>query len=134
MSNYRPISVLPLLSKIIEKHVAENLKSYLSNHHLLYERQSGFRSNHSCETALNARVDDWLSAIDRNEIVGTVLLDLSKAFDLVNHRLLLDQLKWYQFSNKSLNWLHSYFDNRSQQVSVAGKLSSSRLNGSGVPQ
>ena len=134
MSNYRPISVLPLLSKIIEKHVAENLKSYLSEHNLLYERQSGFRSNHSCETALNAMVDDWLSAIDRNEIVGTVLLDLSKAFDLVNHRLLLDKLKCYQFSNKSLNWFHSYFDNRSQQVSVAGKLSSSRLIGSGVPQ
>ena len=68
MSNYRPISVLPLLSKI-EKHEAENLKSYLSEHNLLYERQFGFRSYHSCETALNAMVDEWLSAIARNEIV-----------------------------------------------------------------
>ena len=65
MSNYKPISVLPLLSKAIEKHVAENLKSYLSEHDLLYERQSGFRSNHSCETALTAIVNDWLSAVDK---------------------------------------------------------------------
>ena len=63
--------VLPLLSKNIERHVA-GLKSYLEAHDLLYEWQSGFRSNHSCETALTAIVDDWLSAIDRNEIVGTV--------------------------------------------------------------
>ena len=87
MSNYRSISVLPLLSKVIERYVAENLKSYLEAHDLPYERQCGFRSNHSCETALTAIVDDWLSAIDRNEIVGTVFLDRSKAFDLVVHRL-----------------------------------------------
>ena len=67
----------PLLSKVIEKHVAENHKSYMSEHDLLYERQSEFRSNHSCETALTAMVDEWLSAIDNNEIVGTALLDLS---------------------------------------------------------
>ena len=71
MSNYRPISVLPLLSKLIEKHVAENLKSYLNKYDLLYERQSGFRANHSCETALTAIVDDWLTAID-NGGNGTV--------------------------------------------------------------
>ena len=134
MSNYRPISVLPLLSKLIEKHVAENLKSYLNKYDLLYERQSGFRANHSCETALTAIVDDWLTAIDNGEIVGTVLLDLSKAFDLVNHRLLLEKLQQYQFSAASLQWFQSYFNERSQQVSISGKLSGSRIISSGVPQ
>lgn len=134
MSNYRPISVLSLLSKIIEKHVAKYLNSYLTEHDLLYERQSGFRSKHSCETALTAIIDDWISAIDKNEIVGTVLLDLSKAFDLVSHRLLLEKLRNYQFSDRSLHWFKSYFDHRSQQVSISGTLSSSKLISSGVPQ
>ena len=105
-----------MLSKIIKRHVAENLKSYLEAHDLHYERQSGFQSNHSCETALTAFVDDWLSDIDRNEIVGTVFLDLSKAFDLVDHRLLLQKLKAYQFSDGSLQWFKFYFELRSQQV------------------
>ena len=134
MSNYRPISVLPLLSKLLERHVAENLKSYLNEFDLLYERQSGFRANHSCETALTAIVDDWLTAIDNNEIVGTVLLDLSKAFDLVSHSLLLEKLQQYQFSAASLQWFQSYFNERLQQVSISGKLSGSKLISSGVPQ
>ena len=133
-SNYRPISVLSLLSKIIEKHVAEQLKSYLNMYDLLYERQSGFRSNHSCETALIAIIDDWISAIDKNEIVGTVLLDFSKAFDLVNHKILLEKLHHYQFDEGTLQWFTSYFDQRSQQVSISGKLSNPKFISSGVPQ
>ena len=82
-SNYRPISILPVLSKIIERHVSEHVKSYLDSNKLLYERQSGIRKDHSCETALTDMVDDWITAIDRNEVVGTVFLDFSKAFDLV---------------------------------------------------
>jgi len=62
---------------------------------LLYDRQSGFRENHSCQTALIRLVDDWTSAVDKNEVVGTLLLDLSKAFDLVNHSLLLQKLHYY---------------------------------------
>ena len=73
-------------------------------------------------------------AIDKNEIVGTLLLDLSKAFDLVNHKILLEKLSHYQFSAEALQWFVSYFDKRSQQVSISGKLSSPRLISSGVPQ
>ena len=133
MSNYRPISVLPLLSKLLERHVADNLKSYLNEYDLLYERQFGFRANHSCETALTAIIDDWIT-IDNNEIVETVLLDLSKAFDLVSHNLLLEKLQQYQLSAASLQWFQSYFNDRLQQVSITGKLSGSRLISSGVPQ
>ena len=134
MSMYRPISVLPLLSKLLERHVADNLKSYLNEYELLYERQSGFRANHSCETALTAIIDDWITAIANNEIVGTVLLDLSKAFDLVNNNLLLEKMQQYQLSAASLQWFQSYFNNRLQQVSISGKLSGSRPISSGVSQ
>ena len=86
-SNYRPISILPVLPKIIKRHVSEHAKNYLDFKKLLYERQSGFRKDHSCEIALTALVDDWITAIDKNEVVGTVFLDFSKAFDLVDHKL-----------------------------------------------
>ena len=106
----------------------------MTDHDLLYERQSGFKSKHSCETALTAIIDDWMSAIDKNEIVGTVLLDLFKVFDLVNHRLLLEKLRNYQFSDRALHWIKSYFSHRYQQVSISGTLSSSKVISAGVPQ
>lgn len=98
------------------------------------ERQSGFRSNHSCVTALTAIIDGWISSVDKNEIVGTLLLDLSKAFDLVNHKILLEKLSHYQFSAEALQWFVFYFDKRSQQVTISGKLSTPMLILSGVPQ
>ena len=119
-TNYRPIPILPTVSKIIERHVSDQISQYLNSHKLLYERQSGFRNNHSRESALTAIIDDWISAIDRNEIVGRVLLDLSKAFDLVDHKILLSKLKCYQFSEGSLTWFESYLYQRQQQVSIAG--------------
>ena len=132
-TNYRPISILPIISKIIERHISDQVKDYLLRHNLLYERQSGFRNNHSCESALTAIIDDWISAIDKNEIVGTVLLDLSKAFDLVDHKILLSKLKCYQFSEGSLRWFESYLSQRQQQVSVSGKLSNPLHISAGVP-
>ena len=80
MSNYRPISILPVISLIFERHVNLQFKAFLENNMLLYDRQSGFRENHSCQTALIRLVDDWTSAVDKNEVVGTLLLDLSKAY------------------------------------------------------
>ena len=84
-NNYRPISILPVLSKIIEKHVSDNLKQYLETNDLLHVHQSGFRSNHSCETAFSVIIDNWIEAINNNNIVGTIFLDFTKAFDLITH-------------------------------------------------
>ena len=132
--NYRPISILPVLSKIIEKHVSNEIKNYINENSLLHARQSGFRANHSCETALNVLIDDWITALNNHSQVGTIFLDLTKAFDLINHSILLKKLKLYQFSSTTLNWFTSYLTNRSQTVMISGKMSEPGHITSGVPQ
>jgi len=133
-NNYRPISILPILSKIYEKHVSEHLQIFLEENNLLHSQQSGFRKNHNCETALTSIIDNWITAINDNKTVGTVFLDLTKAFDLVNHSLLLNKLKLYQFSTQSIKWFTSYLKDRSQRVCISGKLSEASAVTSGVPQ
>ena len=91
-NNFRPISILPLLSKPIERHVHKYLLNFLTEHNLLCQSQSGFRPQHSCHTALAKPCDNWLSAINNSEVVGAVFLELKKAFDLVNHNILPKKL------------------------------------------
>ena len=110
------------------------MKDFLAKYNLRYERQSGFRNNHNWESELTAIIDDWISAINNNAIVGTILLDLSKAFDLVDHNILLYKLNCYQFNDECLLWFKSYLDQRQQQVAVTGKLSTSKHISSRVPQ
>ena len=107
--NYRPISVLPILSKIFEKHVATHLYLYLSKYKLLHESQSGFRCKHSCHTALTNLTDRWLKYMDDGNLIGTVFLDLKKAFDMVDHKLLCKKLQYYKISTNSMKWFESYF-------------------------
>ena len=106
----------------------------LDKHKLIYECQSGFRRNHSCQTSLTKMVDNWFTTMNNNEIVGAVLLDLSKAFDLVNHQILKQKLSVYKFSQLSQRWFDSYLSNRFQQVQISGKLSQSKEIKAGVPQ
>jgi hypothetical protein len=90
VNNYRPVSVLPIISKIIEKHVFNSFDEYLSENHLIItSSQSGFRPKHSCETALNCLIDRWLKNIDQGKLTGVLFIDLSKAFDTVNHNVLI---------------------------------------------
>ena len=133
-NNYRPISILPIISLIFERHVSIHLKDHFESNDLLYGRQSGFRKNHSCETALTKILDDWLTALDQNKIVGTVFLDFSKAFDLVNHTTLLRKLKSFHLHKSTLSWIASYLDKRKQQVQISGVLSDLELIKTGVPQ
>ena len=134
INNYRPISVLPIINSIFERHVSTCMISYLEKNNLLFQYQSGFRRLHSCQTALTKIVDNWLNALNNKETVGTVFLDLSKAFDLVNHKLLLQKLAMYGFSQKAILWFDSYLTNRTQQVYISGKLSESNTISIGVPQ
>ena len=133
-NNYRPISVLPVISSIFERHISNSITKFMDKYDLIYHHQSGFRKQHSCQTALTSLVDNWLTAINENKVVGTILLDLTKAFDLVNHKILLQKLASYKFSPNTLAWFTSYLKNRQQQVHVSGKLSDSRKVKAGVPQ
>ena len=87
--NLRPISLLPVLSKPLEKHIHKHMYQHLDKHNLLHKYQSGFRPKHSCQTALIKLINNWLDAINKKEITGAVFLDFKKAFDLVNHNILL---------------------------------------------
>ena len=91
--------------------------NFFEKYKLLYDTQSGFRPNHSCETALINMVEKWLKALDNGELVGVVLVAFQKAFDLVNHNILMKKLELYKFSQVSLNWFRSYLSDRKQIVS-----------------
>ena len=132
--SYRPISVLCALSKILERHVNDSLYSYFMSHNMLHDGQSGFRAKHSCETALNHMVHKWASAIDKGLVNGVVLLDLGKAFDLMNHTIVLDKLAIYGCSQQSMRWFLSYLSERKQFVLFKGKQSEQSEITMGVPQ
>ena len=132
--NYRAISILPLLSKVLEKHVHNSLYDFFLVNNLLSPRQSGFRTKHSCETALTEMTDDWLSAMYNNEYRVVLFLDLCKAFDLVDHDILLRKLKLYQLGEQSLFWFQSYLSDRKQSVKINATYSSEICNTHGVPQ
>ena len=107
---------------------------HLDKHNLLHKYQSGFRPNHSCQTALVKLIDSWLSSINRKETIGAVFLDFKKAFDLVNHDTLLNKLKIYFPNSQITNFIKSYLSHRSQFVSLNGKTSNKKIVRSGVPQ
>ena len=134
VNNYRPISILPVLSKVLEKHVHDSFSYYLNKHNLLHKTQSGFRSKHSCETALGHMIDSWLNAIDDGKMVGVVLVDFKKAFDLVDHQILLSKLKLYGIQNEALIWFNSYLSQRRQQVVINNSKSDFKPVSCGVPQ
>lgn len=133
-SNYRPISVLPVVSKVIERHMHKSLYAFIMDNNLLYSRQSGFCRMYSTETALIKLVDDLLFGLDNNHVCGMVLVDYRKAFDMVDHKLLLRTLEQYGIVNRELAWCHSYLLDRKQVVRVNGSESSEALMLHGVPQ
>ena len=93
LHNYRPISILPTLSKLIEKQVHDSFDEYLNHYKLLYTCQSGFRKQHSCATALINTIDKWLKALNDGELVGVIMVDYAKAFDMVPHEIILKKNK-----------------------------------------
>ena len=92
VSSYRPVSVIPVLAKIFKSLVHRQLYDYLETNSLLNDAQFGFRPNRSIQYVLLRTVDDWKIALDQGEIVGTVMIDLSKSFDMIDHPLLLNKL------------------------------------------
>lgn len=135
LSNYRPISNLPFLSKILEKVVAKQLNDFLLENNLLEDFQSGFRMNHSTETALLKVSNDLLMASDRGLLSVLILLDLSAAFDTVDHNILLRRLEYaVGIKGLALNWFRSYLSDRFQFVHVNNSSSNRERLNCGVPQ
>ena len=133
-NNYRPVLILPFLSKIIERHVAKSLLAFLQDNNLIYRAQSGFRPNHSTETALIKITDNLLFNMDKDNTSGLVFLDFKKAFDLVNHKVLLDKIGLYGGTVETVKWFESYLSDRRQCVKVNGLKSSLMPVKQGVPQ
>ena len=111
-NNYRPISALPVVSKLIERVVFNQLYEYLNNNKLLTESQPAFRPMFSTETTLLEATNEWLWNIDNNLLNGVIFLDLKIAFDTMDHAILLGKLKLYGVSSQSLNLFRSYLSDR----------------------
>ena len=134
LNNYRPISILPTLSKLLEKFIQTHLMSYLNFFSIIHPTQSGFRPGHSTESALILMTEKWLKAINEGKMVGAVMVDFRKAFDLVDHKLLLEKIKCFKCSDKFVSLMKSYLSSRSQVVSVNSKKSENGFVKCGVPQ
>ena len=131
VGNYRPISILPIISKILEKIVANQLITFLETNHLLSDEQHGFRPNLSTETALLKVTNKIYENIEKKKISLLLLLDLSKAFDSVNHQILINKLTKV---NVDSFWFDSYISKRVQSVRIGSVLSSPIDITFGVPQ
>ena len=132
--NYRPISLLPAISKIFEKVVHKQLYEYMTSNKLFNNNQYGFRAKHSTEYAAIDLVDRVMGQIDKCEIPFAVFMDLSKAFDTLDHQILLEKLQYYGIQGTHLKWFESYLTNRKQYVSLNNVTSSQQLIKTGVPQ
>ena len=133
-TNYRPVSILPSFSKFLEKVVYNRLANYLSKHDILCNNQFGFRKNHSTSLALIDLYEKISLALDRNEHAIGVFLDLSKAFDTVDHNILLDKLEHYGIRGVALDWISNYLSHRLQFVQFNDHCSSPQTIRCGVPQ
>ena len=132
--NYRPISILSVISKPLEKHIHKHIYHHLEFYDLLNKNQSGFRKNHSCHTALTSLVDNWLNNMNDNKFCAALFVDFAKAFDVIDHKLLYRKLQLYGLSDNCLCLLKSFLDNRQQYIYINKSKSPTLPINFGVPQ
>ena len=133
-NNYRPISVLPTIARVFERLIFDQLYTYVNENNFLYTYQSGFRPLHSTLTALLDITNEWCFNIDKGMVNGVLFLDLKKAFDTVDHVILLTKLRYYGVETDTVNWFTSYLQNRQQVCYANGITSSIDYITCGVPQ
>nr|WP_253308766.1 reverse transcriptase family protein [Rickettsia endosymbiont of Ceutorhynchus assimilis] len=132
--NLRSISILPTLSKILEKVMELQINTFLNNNNIIPSKQSGFRAGYSCSTALSDLTDDIVRAQDNSNASVLILLDYTKAFDMLHHEILLSILKYVGFSKSASLLVSSFLSKRSQRVTLDGQYSESLNIFAGVPQ
>ena len=133
-SNYRPISLLSVFSKILEKLMFKRLYNYLDSTNIFYPLQFGFRQNHSTNHALISMTESIRNTIDNGKFGCGVFIDLKKAFDAVNHSILLTKVEHYGIRGIAHDWFTSYLSNRMQYASIHGHISEYGHRFCGVPQ
>ena len=133
-NNYRPVSVLSVLSKVFERIMYNRLISFLESNKNLFNNQFGFRKQHSTYMALVLLLDKIVKALENGEYVIGIFLDFSKAFDTVDHNILLKKLEYYGIRGVCLDWFKIYLTVRKQYVTYNGIPSSTKLIQYGVPQ
>ena len=135
LSNYRPISVLPCFSKILEKIMYNKLYKYFTEHNILYSKQFGFQRNNSTEHAIIQLYDQICESFEQNKFTLGVFIDFSKAFDTVDHHILIEKLLHYGVKGNNLKWFSSYLTNRKQFILYnENQKSSTLVIKCGVPQ
>ena len=132
--SFRPVSLLPVISKLVECTVQVQLQKHLEKYRLLYPNSHAYRASRSTTTAIMQVLDTLYQATDNNQMTSLMALDQSAAFDSVNHSLLLRKLKLYKCSNSTMEWMQSYLESRSQYISIGGQKSRMSALYRGVPQ
>ena len=134
MSNDRPISLMPAISKIIERAIFDQITTYFNINKLFHNNQYGFRKEQSTELAALEVIDRITCNMDNGKIPFNIYLDLSKAFDTLDHNILIEKLKFYGLTQSALTLLKSYLHERKQYVQINDAHSNVTLTSCGVPQ
>ena len=134
LENYRPVSTLPIFGKIFEKIIYSRLYNYFTSKGILHDKQFGFRKFHSTSHALNYSTDLIRNSLEKGDHVLGIFIDLSKAFDTIDHKILIEKLEHYGVRGKALSLLQSYLYKRNQCVSTLGEVSENLTVMFGVPQ
>ena len=133
--SYRPVALLPIMSKILEKAIFNQLVQYLESNELIHPNLHGSRAGHSTATALGQLYDTWVEEVEEGKMVGVLLCDQSAAFDLCDHYLLVEKMKLMGVDEHSATWFWSYLTGRRQSCSVDGQVSPAlNIPSCGVPQ
>ncbi len=134
LSNYRPVSLLPQFKKILEKLFVIRLDKFIDRYNILSNSQYGFRTNHSTSMALMELTEEISTAIDKRQYFVSIFVDLKKAFDTIDHTILLKKLSKYGIRGVAHKWVSSYLENRKQFVQINNVKSKSHYIQCGVPQ
>ena len=134
VDNYRPISIIPAVAKVFERLIYDQVFQYITEKKILINCQSGFRGLHSTVTSLLEATNEWAYNIDHGNVNAVMFLDLKKAFDTVDHEILLGKLNAYGISGMAGGWFRSYLSGRQQMCVINGRSSNSRFVRCGIPQ